>query len=123
MNRWLLTSAFLVLVALLGAILAIVVSLATRGVSVHLAQPITLSGPLTVGGTIAVEAPVAVTMDVVEIRVPQPVTVDLPVSALDVRATLGGAPCPHCGEGTLLPVRWNLLTGEITWRCPVCGRP
>jgi len=54
--------------------------------------------------------------------VPEPVPVELPGGGLDVRATFR-VPCPHCGEGVLLPVRWNLLTGEITWRCTACGRP
>ena len=123
MNRWVLGAALVAVIGLLASLLVMVVILASRGISVHLAEPIRISGPLIVGGTIAVDEPIAVSMDVVEIRVPQPVSVELPLSALDVRATLAGAPCPHCAEGVLLPVRWNLLTGEIIWRCTACGQP
>jgi len=28
--------------------------------------------------------------------------------------------CPKCG-GTMLPVRFNVLNGEITWKCTECG--
>lgn len=111
----------MILIALLTSLLVIGIGLARHGIRVQLAEPIRIAGPLTVGGTIAVEEPIAVTMEGVEIRLPQPVSVELPTSTLDVRATLGGAPCPRCGEGVLLPVRWNLLTGEITWRCTACG--
>lgn len=123
MNRWVLGTACAVFVGLLASLLAIAILLATRGISVHLSEPIHISGPLIVGGAISVEEPIAVTMDAVEIRVPEPVSVELPLSALNVQATLAGAPCPHCAEGVLLPVRWNLFTGEITWRCTVCGEP
>lgn len=27
--------------------------------------------------------------------------------------------CPTC-DGQMIPVRWNLLTGEIEWLCPSC---
>lgn len=123
MNRWLLGTGFVVVVGLLTSLLVLGIVLATRGISVQLAEPIHISGPLTIGGNITVQEPIAVTMDAMEIRVPQPVAVALPRDTLDVRATLGGAPCPRCGEGVLLPVRWNLLTGEIVWRCTACGQP
>lgn len=121
MNRWIVGIAFVIVIGLLGSLLVIVGGLATQGIKVQLAEPICISGPLTVGGALAVEEPIAVTMDVVEIRVPQPVLVELPSETLDVRATVGGGPCPRCGEGVLLPVNWNLLTGEISWRCTSCG--
>ncbi len=28
--------------------------------------------------------------------------------------------CPECG-GDMIPVRYNLFTGDITWRCIDCG--
>jgi len=121
-NRWLLGAAFVVVVGLLASLLVIAIALATRGIRVQLAEPIRISGPLTVGGNITVQDPVVVTMDAVEIRMPQPISVDLPADTLNVRATLGGAACAHC-SGTLLPVRWNLFTGEIVWRCSACGKP
>ena len=27
--------------------------------------------------------------------------------------------CPTC-DGQMIPVRWNLLSGEIEWQCPSC---
>ena len=38
-----------------------------------------------------------------------------------LRTTLEGVPCPNCGDGVMVPVRWNPFTGDITWKCPVCG--
>jgi len=32
-----------------------------------------------------------------------------------------GIPCPKCGKGVLVPVRWNLWSGEIVWKCSSCG--
>lgn len=121
-NRWFLAVGLTIIVGLLTALFVIVLSLATRGISVQLTEPIRISGPLAIGGNITVQEPIAVAVEAMEIRVPQPVSVELPGSPLDVRATFG-APCPQCGKGVLLPVRWNVLTGEITWRCTACGKP
>ncbi len=123
MNRCIVGIALVIVIGLLASLVVIVVGLATRGISVQLAEPIRISGPLSIGGTIAVQEPIVVTMGTMEIRVPQPVSVELPSDTLDVRAMLGGAPCPRCGEGVLLPMKWNLFTGEITWRCTACGEP
>jgi ribosomal protein S27AE len=37
-----------------------------------------------------------------------------------IPANLSLIPCPKCG-GTMLPVRFNLWTGAIEWRCLTCG--
>lgn len=122
MYRWAVGLGLLVVVGLLASILVVTFGIATRGVRVVVTEPLRIQGPLNVGGAISVEGPVAVGIGAVELRVPAPLRVELPSEPVEVRATLGGAPCPRCG-GTLLPVRWNLLTGEITWRCPACGGP
>ncbi|MCX7750079.1 MAG: zf-TFIIB domain-containing protein [Candidatus Bipolaricaulota bacterium] len=122
MYRWVLGLGILVVVGLLAALLVLTWGIATRGVRVEVVEPLRIQGPLAVGGTIGVEGPVEVGMGAVELRVGAPLRVEAPPGPFEVRASLGGAPCPRCG-GTLLPVRWNLLTGEITWRCPSCGGP
>ncbi len=37
-----------------------------------------------------------------------------------VPADLSVFRCPKCG-GTMLPVKVNMLTGDITWKCTECG--
>lgn len=120
MNRWTVAAGLWIIAGLLTALLVVVVGLSTRGIRVEVGEPLRISGPLTIGGSITVQEPIAVTVEAMEIRVPQPVALELPGGALEVQATFG-PPCPQCGEGVLLPVRWNLLTGEITWRCTACG--
>lgn len=122
MNRWLLPAGLAIIAGLLASLLIVALGLARRGVRVQLAEPIRISGPLAIGGNITVQEPITVTMDAMEIRVPHGVSVALPSTPLAVQATLG-VPCPHCEEGVLLPVRWNLFTGEIRWQCTACGRP
>jgi hypothetical protein len=36
-----------------------------------------------------------------------------------VPVALAPVPCPSCG-GTMVPVRWQPLTGEIEWQCAEC---
>lgn len=42
-------------------------------------------------------------------------------SQATLRTSLEGIPCPVCGEGVMVPVKWNPFTGEISWRCTTCG--
>ncbi|MGY4707352.1 hypothetical protein ACVNPS_06315 [Candidatus Bipolaricaulota sp. J31] len=35
----------------------------------------------------------------------------------ELKARVEGALFPRCPGGILIPVRWNLLSGEIVWRC------
>jgi hypothetical protein len=125
MVRWLLAGALIVVVGLLGALLVLVAGLATRGLTVRLAGPVELQDPLgvTVRGEIALPEPVEVALNDVSVRLPQPLLVQASPTELAVRAAIAGLSCPQCEEGLLIPVRWNLLTGEITWRCTACGQP
>ncbi|MBC7093273.1 hypothetical protein H5T53_04615 [Candidatus Bipolaricaulota bacterium] len=125
MERWFLIAVLVVIAGLLGAMLWVLFGLAERGI------------PVQFGGEVALKEPVGVSVMQVEVVLPEPLAVELvqPVTAvipgplaveaspggMEVRASLAALTCPRCGEGPLVPVRWNLLTGEITWRCLRCG--
>jgi len=74
------------------------------------------SGPIEIrGGTGPQELRVLLT-------VPEGIRVEAGGEAqASLRTTLEGVPCPNCGDGVMVPVRWNPFTGDITWKCPVCG--
>ena len=102
-----------VIAVLLVAVLVVLVVIAWRGVRVE------HTGWVTVDGL----------SDGIELRMADPVTLEVPEA---VRMVAGGAAsdaipvdvsfpaCSECG-GTMLPVRWNLWSGEIEWVCPACG--
>jgi len=125
MNRWVLGGTLVIVVGLLAALLAMVVGLSTRGLTVRLAGPVALQDPVEVSvrGTIALHEPLEVTVAELALDLPQPLLVETSPSGMGVRAAIEGLSCPQCEKGLLLPVRWNLFTGEITWRCTACGRP
>lgn len=123
MNRWLQGAALVAVVGLLATIAVLVGRLALRGFTVRLIGPVTISEPIGIQGTIAVQGPVEVTVDKLALEFPKSLAVEVPLEELTVRASLEGLSCPQCGKGFLLPVRWNLFTGEITWRCTACGKP
>jgi hypothetical protein len=125
MNRWVLGGALAIVMGLLGALLVMVAGLTTRGLTVRLAGPVALQDPLgvTLQGEIALHEPVEVAVADVAVRSPQPLVVEMTPTELGVRAAIEGLSCPQCEEGLLIPVRWNLFTGEIVWRCTACGRP
>jgi len=57
------------------------------------------------------------------IQIEMPEAVQLVASGPDggaVPVELEFISCSSCG-GTMVPVRWNLWTGEIEWVCPTCG--
>jgi len=125
MNRWILGTALAIVIALLAALLVMVVGLTTRGVPVRLVGPVALQDPvvMNVPGGIALREPVEIALEDVSVRLPQPLVVAAGPAELGVNAAIQGLSCPQCGNGILLPVRWNLFTGEITWRCAACGQP
>ena len=97
---------------LLIAVLSVLIVIAWRGVRVEHTGEVTL-------GAVA---------EGVELRMVDPVTLEIPEPAhLVATGTSGDAipvdlafpTCPDCG-GAMVPARWNLWTGEIDWRCPVC---
>ena len=99
---------------LLLAILATLVAIAWRGVRVDHTGTVTLDGMVD-----------AITLEMSE----EPVTIQMPEpghliatgpTGTSIPVDLAMAGCPECG-GPMIPVRWNLWTGEIEWGCPVCG--
>ncbi len=107
MARWLAAGALLVVAGLLAGLLVVLLGLVEHGVTLRLHGPIELAGE-----------PQTQQLNV-DLRLTEPIRADLG-GPLDLRATVQGIPCPDCDGGTLLPLRWNLLTGEITWRCVGC---
>ena len=66
--------------------------------------------------------------DSLRLEMPDTVNLSMPEpAALSVTGPGGGSlpldlsllSCPTCG-GSMIPVRWNLVTGEIEWVCPSC---
>ena len=97
---------------LLVAVLSVLIVIAWRGVRVE------HTGEVTLGAA----------TDGVELRMVDPVTLQIPEPArLVATGTSGDAipfdlalpTCPNCGR-TMIPTRWNLWTGQIDWRCPAC---
>lgn len=121
MKAWLIGAALVAALGLLAALLVLALGLVTHGITVRVSGPIPLSQPVEMEGTIAVRGPIEV--GTLTLSFPQPVAVEVPSGTLAVRASLDSLACPHCGVGTLLPVKWSLLTGEISWRCSRCGKP
>jgi len=113
MNKQAQSIALAGIAVLLVAILATLLVIAVRGIRFEHTGSVTLDG-MSEG---------------VRLRMVDPVTLEMPEPAhlLATGADGEGIPidlallaCPTC-EGTMVPVRWNLWTGEIDWVCPACG--
>jgi hypothetical protein len=114
-DRTLRTLAILAALGLLVAILVFLISVSRNGIR------ISISGDLR-----AVGIPQEITL-----RMPDPVLLSMP-DGTTLAATLTGnqtgpvtlafasALCPTCGS-SMLPVRFNVLTGKIEWACPQCN--
>ena len=99
---------------LLAAILAILAVIAWRGLRVHHTGYVHL-GPMQEGIALRVSEPIELVMpEAVRMVATGPDGGGVPLE-LDVLT------CPGC-DSTMIPVRWNLWTGEIDWLCPDCGR-
>jgi len=110
MDRWLAGAALLTIAGLLAALLIALLSIAQDGVVLRFDGPVVVQGD---GGVQELR---------VMLTVPEAVRLDVEDQGpIEFHATLGGTPCPECGEGRLLPVRWSLLSGEIRWVCLDCG--
>ncbi len=107
MARWLAAGALLVVAGLLAGLLVALLGLMEHGVTLRLDGPVELAGEPQTQKLI------------VDLRLTEPVRAELG-GPLDMRASIQGTACPDCDGGALLPIRWNLLTGEITWRCMGC---
>jgi hypothetical protein len=113
MNRTLQTAALGMIALLLVAILATLITIAWRGVRVEHTGVVSLGGAL----------------DALPLRMIEPITLRMPEPARlittgpeggPIHTNLSFLPCPTC-DGTMVPVRWNLWTGELDWICPQCG--
>ena len=108
--RWLTLFA---VIGLLAAILVILIQVSRNGIR------ISYSGDLQVVGM----------PNEIALRMTEPVELTMPEGTKLTAAFPDGesiplaislVPCPACG-GSMVPVRWNLLTGAIEWACPNCG--
>ncbi len=109
MTKFLLAAGFVVLVGIMSALLAVLIDIDRHGVTVNIGGKVNLTGstPGTLGKVnLTMEKPVAL--------------VATGPDNAPVPANLSIATCPKCG-GSMVPVRWNLLTGEIVWKCLECG--
>ena len=110
MERWFGIVALLLIAGLLAGLLVVLVGLKDEGVAIRLSGPIAIEGPT---GPQEIH---------VVLEVPEGIQVEAGGEAeASLHTALEGIPCPNCHEGLMVPVRWNPFTGEITWRCPVCG--
>ena len=101
------------LVALIGLLTTLTVFLARIG---HDGIPIRLGGQVEI-----VNAATGVTG---EVSLVMPTPVNLIATGPEqepIPANLAVIACPQCG-GSMLPVRWNLWSGKIEWRCLECGQ-
>jgi len=98
-------AAVISVIALLAGIFIVLVHLGAGGLSVNVTGNVGLNNPP--GG--------------IDLSMKEPV--NLVATGPDnkpVPADLSIFRCPKCG-GTMLPVRINVLNGEITWKCTECG--
>ena len=100
--------ALIVLIGLLATVLAILWQINREGVTVHLSGQVKLADTTGVAGEVSL-----VMSEPVSLIATGPQETPIP-------ANLSVVPCPQCG-GNILPVRWNLFSGEILWRCLECG--
>jgi len=113
MNRVVQSLAAVAIVGLLAAILVLLLGIAHNGIRIEHTGSVDLAGMVD---------RVDLTMtEPIELTMPEPgrlVTTGPDGTAVPISLEL--AVCPTCG-GAMVPVRWNLWTGEIAWRCRDCG--
>ena len=114
MDRTLRILAIVAAVGLLAAILTFLVSVSRNGIRID------ISGDVRIAG---IPQEIALRMD-------EPVLLSMPDGTTLAATVTGGetgpvtlafasALCPTCGS-SMLPVRFNVLTGKIEWACPQC---
>ncbi len=114
MDRTLRAIALVAILGLLAAILAVLIVIALHGLRISYEGQVRMVG---IPGEIAlrVAEPVVLTL-------PGGATLDATVSGVQsapVPVAFASATCPTCGRA-MVPVRYDLLTGEIRWACPAC---
>ena len=114
MDRTLRTLAILATVGLLVAILIFVISVSRNGIH------ISYSGDVRIVG---IPQEIALRMDEpILLSMPDGTTLAATVTGAQtgpVTLAFAAAVCPTCGS-SMLPVRFNVLTGKIEWACPQC---
>jgi len=109
MKQTVLAIGLAALVLLMAGVFALLFQVARSGVTVNVTGAVSLANPTTgVSGTVTLAMPDAV---------------NLVATGPDhgaVPTALAFATCPKCG-GSMIPVRFNLITGEIEWQCLDCG--
>lgn len=118
MYRWLLVIGLWTVALALGALFFLGWQALNNGIPLRLEEP---KSPLRVevNNPLVLTAPLEVRVSALPLEIPEQFTVAVEGP---VRADTGILRCPACGEGTLLPVRINLLSGAITWRCTACAK-
>jgi len=113
-SRIIVILALIATVFLLLAILFMLVSISSNGLSIRLGGDINLSD---VSDHLTVE----LTMDEpIVLAMSQPVEmVTTGPDGEPIPATLSFVTCPSC-DGPMLPSKWNPFTGKIEWVCPTC---
>jgi len=113
-DRTLRTLAVLAVIGLLVAILVFVISVSRNGIRID------ISGDVRIVG---IPQEIALHMDEpVLLSMPDGTTLAATVTGAQtgpVTLAFGTAVCPTCGS-SMLPVRFNVLTGKIEWACPRC---
>ena len=110
MNPSVRTALSVAIIVLLVGILAILATIAVRGVRIEHAGTVALTGMV----------------DEIALRMPDAVTLEMPgavvasLSSEELPLNLQLVSCPECG-GSMVPVRLDLWSGRIEWACPVCG--
>jgi ribosomal protein S27AE len=105
MKQLAIVTAAVVVIAILIGILITVIHLSMDGITVTVTGNVGLENP-TGGIDLSMSAPV-----------------NLVATGQDgaaIPADLAIFRCPKCG-GTMLPVHFNVINGEITWKCTTCG--
>ena len=108
MKRIAISAALIVLIGLLATVLVLLWQINRDGVRVHLSGQVKLADTTGVAGEVSL-----VMTEPVSLIATGPRETPIP-------ANLSVVPCPQCG-GNMLPIRWNLFSGEIQWRCLDCG--
>ncbi|MEA3238313.1 MAG: hypothetical protein U9Q94_00795 [Candidatus Bipolaricaulota bacterium] len=105
MKQIAIVTATLAVIFLLAGILVVLIHVGRTGITVNVTGRVGLENA-TDGIDLTMPTPVNLVATGPE---NQPVSTDLSLFR-----------CPKCG-GTMLPVRFNMLTGQITWKCPECS--
>ena len=109
MTKFMLVAGFIVLLGVLGTLLAVLIDIDRHGVTV------------TIGGKVDLVGSAPGILGRVDLTMAKPVSlIATGPNNAPVPARLAIATCPKCG-GSMVPVRWNLITGEIVWKCLECG--